>query len=43
MTLTDLLSEKEWNDFVKDLHEKFSLCCDVSDVEGAHGCSCESL
>jgi len=36
MTLTDLLSEKEWNDFVKDLHEKFSLCCDVSDVEGAH-------
>ncbi len=36
MTLTDLLSEKEWNDFVKDLHEKFGICCAVSDAEGAH-------
>ncbi len=36
MTLTDLLSEKEWNDFVKDLHEKFVICCSVSDAKGAH-------
>ncbi len=36
MTLTDLLSEEEWNDFVKDLHEKFGICCSVSDTEGAH-------
>ncbi|MBW2250166.1 MAG: PocR ligand-binding domain-containing protein [Deltaproteobacteria bacterium] len=36
MILTDLLSEEEWNDFVKDLHEKFGICCSVSDTEGAH-------
>ena len=36
MTLTDLLSEEEWNDFVKDLHENFGICCSVSDAEGAH-------
>ncbi len=36
MTLTDLLSENEWNDFVKDLHEKFGIGCAVSDVNGAH-------
>jgi len=36
MTLTDLLSEEEWNDFVKDLHEKFGICCAVSDEKGAH-------
>ena len=36
MTLTDLLSEEEWNDFVKDLHEKFGICCAVSDDKGAH-------
>ena len=36
MTLTDLLSENEWNDFVKDLHEKFGICCSVSDAKGAH-------
>ena len=33
MTLTDLLSEKEWNNFVKDLHEKFGICCAVWDAE----------
>ncbi|MDY6790438.1 MAG: PocR ligand-binding domain-containing protein [Thermodesulfobacteriota bacterium] len=36
MTLMDLLSEEEWNDFVKDLHQKFGICCSVSDTEGAH-------
>ena len=36
MTLTDLLSEEEWNDFVKDLHEKFGICCSVADDKGAH-------
>ncbi|MBC2712801.1 MAG: PocR ligand-binding domain-containing protein [Desulfosarcina sp.] len=36
MTLTDLLGENEWNNFVKDLHEKFGICCAVSDAAGAH-------
>ena len=36
MTLTDLLSEKEWNVFVKDLHEKFGITCAVSDANGDH-------
>jgi len=36
MTLTDLLSEEQWNDFVKDLHEKFGMCFAVSDANGDH-------
>jgi len=36
MTLTDLLSINEWNDFAKDLHEKFEICCAVSDANGDH-------
>ncbi len=36
MTLTDLLTETEWNDFVKDLHEKFGISCSVANADGAH-------
>jgi ligand-binding sensor protein len=36
MTLANLLSINEWNDFAKDLHEKFEMCCAVSDANGDH-------
>ena len=36
MILTDLLSLNEWNEFTKDLHEKFAICCAVSDANGDH-------
>ena len=36
MTLTNLLSIDGWNEFVKDLHEKFEICCAVSDANGDH-------
>ncbi|NNL42017.1 MAG: hypothetical protein HKO79_05945 [Desulfobacterales bacterium] len=36
MILTDLLSLNEWNAFTKDLHEKFGICCAVSDANGDH-------
>jgi len=36
MTLTNILSINEWNDFAKDLHEKFGICCAVSGSNGDH-------
>lgn len=36
MILTDLLSINEWNEFTKNLHEKFEICCAVSDANGDH-------
>ena len=36
MILTDLLSINEWNELTKDLHEKFEICCAVSDANGDH-------
>ena len=36
MTLTDLLTESEWNDFIKDLHEEFGISCAAADADGAH-------
>ena len=36
MTLIDLLSINQWNEFTKDLHEKFGICCAVSDANGDH-------
>ena len=31
-----MLNEGQWNDFVKDLHEKFGMCFAVSDANGDH-------
>ncbi len=36
MKLTDLLTETEWDDLVRDSHERFGISCAVADADGVH-------
>ncbi|MFP4477295.1 MAG: PocR ligand-binding domain-containing protein [Desulfatibacillaceae bacterium] len=36
MGLTDIMPVGEWNELVREFHDRSGLCCSVADVTGAH-------